>query len=71
MPTEKKCTKCGHIIPLFATHLEVKFQFMNREYPEDARRFCSECSKDNTCAVLFRDVLEQPLSKVMIKKVWG
>lgn len=66
------CDKCKHEIPMFSTHISVIFKmWKDGREASSLRRYCADCCYDPSMAVLFADILQQPVSLVTVKKVWG
>lgn len=64
-----KCDRCQHEIGLFITHVLLSIQMMNGK--GRAQRYCADCCADPSMAVLFADMLDQPVQRMQITKVWG
>jgi hypothetical protein len=54
---------------LFITHVLLSIQMMNGK--GRAQRYCADCCADPSMAVLFADMLDQPVQRMQITKVWG
>lgn len=66
---EKRCNRCGHTIPLFTPHLQLTMSMQNGTM--STQTYCAACCDDPALAILFRDVMMQPVKRMVVKKVWS
>lgn len=64
------CNRCGGEIGLFITHLMLTILMLDGK-TKSQQRYCDDCCRDPSMAVLFNDVIDQPVERILIAKVWG
>jgi hypothetical protein len=64
------CDRCFHKIGLFITHVRLDMEMVMGGKAE-TRRYCADCCADPSMAVLFNDVIQQPVYRMQITKVWS
>lgn len=67
---KKNCDRCGGEIGLFITHLMLTILMLDGK-TKSQQRYCEDCCRDPSMAVLFNDVIENPVERILIAKVWG
>lgn len=67
------CDRCTHNIPLFITHIRLDIEMFTdgAHTASTTKRYCDDCCADPSMAVLFKDVIDQPVKRMQISKVWG
>lgn len=68
------CNKCGCTIPFAQPHLRITIMMNGPDVTpihRHGQRYCWTCCQDSSMAVLFADVLNQPVQRIFVEKVWG
>lgn len=66
---EKQCSRCQRIIILFEEHVLLKREMLDGSLA--SLRFCNDCCHEPRNFISMADVMDKPVKRIWIRKVWA